>query len=198
MWPACARRAHQCWLIYVPTATCDDSGACERIPTQAPPKPEFADINLAANPTTAAAAERYSDSDSVFVVSGASRGIGVTIAEHLLKRSAGKVICLGRSCEASTDVARLSSLYSGRVIPMNADLSNPESVHDVAASIDAASHGRVDLLFNVAGVLGDGKADPGPERTARHIDPAWMRHSFVPPLWSTTLQSFLPQFRCWR
>ncbi|CAM9731837.1 unnamed protein product, partial [Ectocarpus sp. 13 AM-2016] len=36
---------------------------------------------------------------------------------------------------------------------------------------------RVDLLFNVAGVLGDGKNTPGPERSVRAMDRDWLRHT---------------------
>lgn len=36
---------------------------------------------------------------------------------------------------------------------------------------------RVDLLFNVAGVLGDGKTTPGPERSLRSMDRDWLRHT---------------------
>ncbi|CAN0528690.1 unnamed protein product, partial [Scytosiphon promiscuus] len=36
---------------------------------------------------------------------------------------------------------------------------------------------RVDLLFNVAGVLGDGKKTPGPERSLRAMDRDWLRHT---------------------
>lgn len=36
---------------------------------------------------------------------------------------------------------------------------------------------RVDLLFNVAGVLGDGKNTPGPERSLRAMDREWLRHT---------------------
>lgn len=36
---------------------------------------------------------------------------------------------------------------------------------------------RVDLLFNVAGVLGNGKNTPGPERSLRAMDREWLRHT---------------------
>lgn len=35
----------------------------------------------------------------------------------------------------------------------------------------------MDLLFNVAGVLGDGKNTPGPERSLRAMDREWLRHT---------------------
>lgn len=44
-------------------------------------------------------------------------------------------------------------------------------------SVHANPHQRVDLLFNVAGVLGDGKNTPGPERSLRAMDRGWLRHT---------------------
>lgn len=35
----------------------------------------------------------------------------------------------------------------------------------------------MDLLFNVAGVLGDGKNTPGPERSLRAMNREWLRHT---------------------
>lgn len=35
----------------------------------------------------------------------------------------------------------------------------------------------MDLLFNVAGVLGDGKSTPGPERSLRAMNREWLRRS---------------------
>lgn len=36
---------------------------------------------------------------------------------------------------------------------------------------------RLDLLFNVAGILGDGKNTPGPERSLRAMDREWLRQT---------------------
>lgn len=146
---------------------------------------QYADIDLGRERQTPGsdAARRYQDSNGVFVVSGASRGIGLTIADHLLQRTAGTVICLGRSCTSSAGVSELAARHNqrgaaDRMIPIDMDLGDPESVDAVASAVHKAGNGRVDLLFNVAGLLGNGKADPGPERTVRKMDPSWIRRSF--------------------
>lgn len=43
--------------------------------------------------------------------------------------------------------------------------------------LSALPRQRVDLLFNVAGVLGDGKSTPGPERSLRAMNREWLRHT---------------------
>ncbi|CAN0575843.1 unnamed protein product [Ectocarpus sp. 12 AP-2014] len=48
---------------------------------------------------------------------------------------------------------------------------------ETAAEHVRSTYGRVDLLFNVAGVLGDGKNTPGPERSVRAMDRDWLRHT---------------------
>mmetsp|Transcript_37132 Transcript_37132/g.64452 ORF Transcript_37132/g.64452 Transcript_37132/m.64452 type:complete len:225 (-) Transcript_37132:443-1117(-) len=52
------------------------------------------------------------------------------------------------------------------------DLADQGAVEAAAAAL-AADYQRVDGLFNVAGVLGDGRTTPGPERSLRAVDRAW-------------------------
>jgi NAD(P)-dependent dehydrogenase (short-subunit alcohol dehydrogenase family) len=139
---------------------------------------EYADIDLSHTPPLPEATQRYLDQAAVFVVSGANRGIGHALVVELLERSAGKVVCLVR--DPSTEpLAQLAAKYgSDRVDCVKIDLSHPPSIDNAAAAVHAAGGGRVDMLLNVAGVLGDGSRDAGPERTARKLDAAWMQHTF--------------------
>lgn len=52
-------------------------------------------------------------------------------------------------------------------------MENQPSIDNLSASI-AKTYGRVDALFNVAGILGDGISTPGPERSLAAIDRDWM------------------------
>lgn len=122
---------------------------------------------------------RYADREGVFVVSGSGQGIGTAIVEQLLQRSVGTVICLGRNPTQSAGLDALAATYGDdRVRRVQIDLSVPATIDAAAAAVHELGNGRVDMLLNVAGVLGDGKIDPGPERTARKLDAAWMRHTF--------------------
>lgn len=110
---------------------------------------------------TAAAVRRYLDPNAVCVVSGASRGIGLAIARLWLDRSVGSIICLGRDAPRSAGIAELGAEFSGRVSAVGVDLTDPVSVNAAVTSIDELARGRVDVLVNVAGILGDGRNDPG-------------------------------------
>ena len=47
-----------------------------------------------------------------------------------------------------------------------------------ASELIKSKFNRIDLLLNVAGILGDGKNTPGPERSALKMDREWMEKSF--------------------
>jgi NAD(P)-dependent dehydrogenase (short-subunit alcohol dehydrogenase family) len=74
---------------------------------------------------------------------------------------------------------RLADTYGKhRVRCVKMDLSDPPTIDAAAAAVHAEGGGRVDMLLNVAGVLGNGSSDAGPERTAKKLDAAWMQHTF--------------------
>ena len=52
-------------------------------------------------------------------------------------------------------------------------MESQESIESAAAVIKD-SYNRVDLLFNVAGILGDGKTTSGPERTSSRLNRNWL------------------------
>ena len=102
-------------------------------------------------PATADATARNADPDAVFVVTGASGGIGATIVEQLHERTAGTVYACCR------DPSKVSSLDRVRPVPL--DVRDDASI----AALPAAVGDRVDALWNVGGVLHEG--DRGPERS---------------------------------
>lgn len=59
-----------------------------------------------------------------------------------------------------------------RVSIKNLDLEDQETIETLGNEI-ADSHKRVDVLYNVAGILGDGKNTSGPERSLRSLDRNW-------------------------
>ena len=102
-------------------------------------------------PATADATSRNADPNAVFVVTGASGGIGATVVEQLHERTAGTIYAC---CRDATKAPALD-----RVRPVPLDVRDDASI----AALPAAVGDRVDALWNVGGVLHEG--DRGPERS---------------------------------
>jgi NAD(P)-dependent dehydrogenase (short-subunit alcohol dehydrogenase family) len=76
--------------------------------------------------------------DKTVLVTGASRGIGKALVEEALRRGAARVYAAARQPAAHPD---------RRVIPLALDVTDPEQIHEAAAST-----GSLDLLINNAGI----------------------------------------------
>lgn len=83
--------------------------------------------------------------DTVALVTGANRGLGVDIVRELLDAGVGKIYATARSLEK---LSQTVALDPGRVVPLQLELTAPG---DIAAAVTAA--GDVQLLINNAGVL---------------------------------------------
>lgn len=88
----------------------------------------------------------------VALVTGASRGIGRTIALALTQAGAAVAVC-ARSEEAVADVARQIAALNGRALAVRCDVLHRTEVEDMIARVEAAI-GPVDLLVNNAGQFG--------------------------------------------
>ncbi len=86
-----------------------------------------------------------------------------------------KVIGLHRSGN-NANVNILSQKYPSRFQSIVVDLEDQLSVEEVGNQISKITD-RVDILLNVAGILGDGKSTPGPERSLSKIDRSWLQKS---------------------
>src|SRR4029077_18852727 len=87
----------------------------------------------------------------VAVVTGASKGIGASIAEHLGAEGASVVVNYATSKSGADEVVRHIKAKGGKAIAVQADLSNPKDITRLFAETKAA-YGRVDILVNNAGV----------------------------------------------
>jgi NAD(P)-dependent dehydrogenase (short-subunit alcohol dehydrogenase family) len=90
----------------------------------------------------------------------------------------GKVIACCRSPTAATSLINLASKHPDRIQILPLDMEDQSSI-DALASIIAQTYHRVDALFNVAGILGDGKMTSGPERSLANIERDWMEKTLA-------------------
>lgn len=86
----------------------------------------------------------------VALVTGAGSGIGRHTALALL-REGWSVVLAGRRMAALTETAALSGDLRSRALPVSADVTDPVGVRALFSRI-AAEFGRLDLLFNNAGM----------------------------------------------
>ncbi len=110
------------------------------------------------------------------VVSGASKGIGLEFTRQYLEENpTNQVIALSRSFSSSLD--GLTKQYGDRFRWISTDITNESSIHSASEQIKQ-QFPSIDVLLNVAGVLGDGQEKRGPERSLQQLDLNWLRHSF--------------------
>jgi len=60
-----------------------------------------------------------------------------------------------------------------RIRVVQLDIEDQSSIEEVGEKL-RSQYDRVDMLLNVAGLLGDGKSTPGPERALAKIDRSWL------------------------
>jgi len=155
---------------------------------QPPPKntyhgtPVYNHIDIDAKKVTDAAAARNNDKDAVFVVTGASRSMGLEFVKQLLSRTKGRIVAsiLRPGCSPALDVVlgQLSRDERSRVHVTQLDVTDEKQIMDLAKELDTM-YGRVDGLFNVAGVLGDKITTAGPEMNLSQLDQSWLQHQFA-------------------
>jgi 3-oxoacyl-[acyl-carrier protein] reductase len=90
--------------------------------------------------------------NKVAIVTGASRGIGAAIAEHLAHDGAQVIInYAGKAAEAEEQVRKITAA-GGQAITAQADVSDAAAVARMFDSAEAA-YGGVDILVNNAGIM---------------------------------------------
>ena len=87
----------------------------------------------------------------VAVVTGASKGIGAAIAEHLAAEGAAVVVNYSSSKAGADAVVERIKKRDGRAVAVQANLSNPSEIPKLFAETKKA-FGRLDILVNNAGV----------------------------------------------
>jgi 3-oxoacyl-[acyl-carrier protein] reductase len=87
----------------------------------------------------------------VAVVTGASKGIGASIAEHLAAEGASVVVNYSSSKTGADAVVKRITQKGGKAIAVQADVSKPDDRTRLFAETKKA-YGKLDILVNNAGV----------------------------------------------
>jgi 3-oxoacyl-[acyl-carrier protein] reductase len=87
----------------------------------------------------------------VAVVTGASKGIGAAIAEHLAAEGAAVVVNYAASKPAADAVVRRINDKGGKAVAIQADLSRPDDIRRLFEQTKGA-YGKLDVLVNNAGM----------------------------------------------
>ncbi len=85
------------------------------------------------------------------IVTGASKGIGASIAKHLAEEGAGVVVNYSSSKQGADRVVAEITGKGGRAIAVQADMSKPADIKRLFAEAKKA-FGRIDVLVNNAGI----------------------------------------------
>lgn len=88
----------------------------------------------------------------VAVVTGASKGIGASIAEHLAAEGASVVVNYASSKAGADTVVKRITANGGNAIAIQADVSKIEDIQRLFAETKSA-YGKLDILVNNAGIF---------------------------------------------
>jgi len=144
----------------------------------------YSDIQLVGDEDVSSdASRRKMDPDAVFVVSGSSRGIGLQFVKELVSRTKGSIVAACRNPTTASGlnefIESLSPSERTRIHVVPLDLESQSSIGEASSFVRENLNNRVDVLLNVAGILGDGSSTPGPERSISNLDREWIEKTMA-------------------
>lgn len=99
----------------------------------------------------------FSYRNRVAIVTGGSRGLGLALARQLVDQGAKVALCARTAADVEAAVAELRE-RGGDVLGVTCDVRSPDEATRLARRV-AERWGRIDVLFNVAGVMEVGPLD---------------------------------------
>ena len=109
-------------------------------------------------------------SGKVALVTGASKGIGASIAEHLAKEGASVVVNYASSKSGADAVVKRITEAGGKAVAVQANVSKPEEIKKLIAETKQA-YGKLDILVNNAGIYEFAPLEAiSPEHFHKHFD----------------------------
>jgi len=91
--------------------------------------------------------------NKVAVVTGGASGIGLALCEMLLSLGAKAVILADLNTDKlKAETKRLDGIYPGKVLGIHTDVTSKESVFSMIGKAAEFGSGRIDFLFNNAGL----------------------------------------------
>jgi 3-oxoacyl-[acyl-carrier protein] reductase len=87
----------------------------------------------------------------IAIVTGASKGIGAAIAEHMAAEGASVVVNYASSKAGADAVVKRITQRDGKAVAVQADVSKPEDIQRLFAETKKA-FGKLDILVNNAGI----------------------------------------------
>src|SRR2546423_8455257 len=87
----------------------------------------------------------------IAVVTGASKGIGASIAEHMAAEGASVVVNYASSKGGAEAVVKRITQKDGKAVAVQADVSKAEDIQRLFAETKKA-FGKLDILVNNAGI----------------------------------------------
>lgn len=104
--------------------------------------------------SSSAASHRSSDPSSVAVIVGANRGIGLAMTQALIQRGwKGKICATARDPSNAGALNALWQFRPDRFSVIKADVTDEDSVIQMAKEVKDIGNGRVDLVVCTAGIL---------------------------------------------
>jgi len=89
--------------------------------------------------------------DKVAIVTGASKGIGASIAKHLAQEGAAVVVNYASSKQGADSVVNEITRKGGKAVAIQADFSKPNEINHFFTEAKKA-FGKLDILVNNAGI----------------------------------------------